>query len=60
MHRIFMKGGRQSGQAYIEYFVATGLIAAALLVGGDASVFNVLLTAFKNYFNAYSFAISQP
>ncbi len=48
----------QRGQAYVEYFVATGALVVALAVGGDDSVMNTLLAALKSFFGAYGYALS--
>jgi len=53
---------RQIGQAYAEYLVVTAaLISILLMAAGDTvAPFTALITSFKSFFSAYSFAISLP
>lgn len=60
MKHVPARYARQSGQAYAEYLVVTGVIATALLVAPDIPVITTLATAFKSFFAAYSFTLSLP
>jgi len=54
------EGSHSCGQASVEYLVVTAVIVYMLLHGGEASYFSQLMTAFKSFYRAYSFALSLP
>jgi hypothetical protein len=51
---------RQLGQAYAEYIVILVAVILVLIVGGENSVINLLLTAFRDFYRSYSYAIALP
>lgn len=53
---------RQTGQAYAEYIVVTGVLAGLLLIapGDTVSPITALIVGFKSFFSAYSFTLSLP
>jgi hypothetical protein len=57
-----IRPSRQGGQAYTEYLVVTtAVIGIILMAAGDTmSPIAALITGFKSFFGAYSFAISLP
>ncbi|EHP39915.1 hypothetical protein OR16_28869 [Cupriavidus basilensis OR16] len=50
----------QRGQAYAEYVVMLVVVILLLIVGGDSSPINLLIGAFKSFYQSYSFAIAVP
>jgi len=49
---------RQRGQTSIEYTIVVALVVMVLIEGGDASPVAEVVKALKDYFSAYSWAIS--
>lgn len=49
---------RQRGQASIEYTIVVVLVILVLIEGGPNSPIAEVVTALKDYFGAYSWAIS--
>ena len=49
---------RQRGQTSIEYTIVVALVVLVLIEGGDASPIAEVVKALKDYFGAYSWAIS--
>jgi len=49
---------RQRGQTSIEYTIVVALVVLVLIEGGDTSPVAEVVKALKDYFGAYSWAIS--
>ena len=52
---------RQRGQAMVEYLVGTLFVVMAVAVVADPTLFGItrdMLTAIKDYFKAFAYAIS--
>jgi Flp pilus assembly pilin Flp len=49
---------RQRGQTSIEYTIVVALVVLVLIEGGDTSPIAEVVKALKDYFGAYSWAIS--
>lgn len=51
---------RQRGQAMVEYFIVAFFIVVVGLLLGDPDRIDEIITAIKNFFRAFSYAISIP
>ncbi|MDN7452310.1 hypothetical protein [Burkholderia cenocepacia] len=60
MHHLAGNRHRQRGQAAVEYLVVAGVIATALLAGGDTAPMKALTAALHSFFDAYSYMLSLP
>lgn len=56
--RSATRPARQRGQTSIEYTIVVALVVMVLIEGGDASPVAEIVKALKDYFGAYSWAIS--
>ena len=52
------RDARQRGQTSIEYTIVVALVVLVLIEGGDTSPIAEVVKALKDYFGAYSWAIS--
>jgi Flp pilus assembly pilin Flp len=55
---ILTRRSRQRGQTSIEYTIVVALVILVLIEGGDSSPIAEVVKALKDYFGAYSWAIS--
>lgn len=59
-HACKRRSARQRGQTYTEYVVVLVAVILVLIVGGDNSMINQLLAAFRDFYRSYSYAIALP